>query len=236
MTLLTVKGLSVRYGPIIAVRHLDLDVDVGEIVCLVGPNGAGKSSTTLAIAGALLPSAGTILMDGKDIARQPAERLAMAGMSLVPEGRRIFGRMTVQDNLIAACLPGRRPSDDPEIFSLFPILRERMGQLAGLLSGGEQQQLAIARAMLRKPRLMIVDEPSLGLSPRFVDIVFGALRQLRDQGVSLLVVEQSARRALGLADRIYLMRSGEVVMAGRSESLAQDPEFEAAYFGKEVAR
>jgi branched-chain amino acid transport system ATP-binding protein len=236
MTLLTVKGLSVRYGPIIAVRHLDLDVDVGEIVCLVGPNGAGKSSTTLAIAGALLPSAGTILMDGKDIARQPAERLAMAGMSLVPEGRRIFGRMTVQDNLIAACLPGRRPSDDPEIFSLFPILRERMGQLAGLLSGGEQQQLAIARAMLRKPRLMIVDEPSLGLSPRFVDIVFGALRQLRDHGVSLLVVEQSARRALGLADRIYLMRSGEVVMAGRSESLAQDPEFEAAYFGKEVAR
>ena len=201
MNLLSVKGLSVRYGPIIAVRHLDLDVDVGEIVCLVGPNGAGKSSSTLAIAGALLPSAGTIHLDGKDIARQPAERLAMAGVSLVPEGRRIFGRMTVQDNLIAACLPGRRPFDDPEIFSLFPILRERMGQFAGLLSGGEQQQLAIARAMLRKPRLMIVDEPSLGLSPRFVDIVFGALRQLRNQGVSLLVVEQSARRALGLADR-----------------------------------
>ncbi len=236
MNLLSVKGLSVRYGPIIAVRHLDLDVDVGEIVCLVGPNGAGKSSSTLAIAGALLPSAGTIHLDGKDIARQPAERLAMAGVSLVPEGRRIFGRMTVQDNLIAACLPGRRPFDDPEIFSLFPILRERMGQFAGLLSGGEQQQLAIARAMLRKPRLMIVDEPSLGLSPRFVDIVFGALRQLRNQGVSLLVVEQSARRALGLADRIYLMRSGEVVMTGRSGSLAQDPEFEAAYFGKEAAR
>jgi branched-chain amino acid transport system ATP-binding protein len=142
--------------------------------------------------------------------------------------------MTVQDNLIAACLPGRRPADDPEIFSLFPILRERMGQLAGLLSGGEQQQLAIARAMLRKPRLMIVDEPSLGLSPRFVDIVFGALQQLRSQGVSLLVVEQSARRALGLADRIYLMRSGEVVMKGAASSLAQDPEFEAAYFGKEA--
>lgn len=236
MNLLSVKGLSVRYGPIIAVRHLDIEVDVGEIVCLVGPNGAGKSSSTLAIAGALLPSAGTIHLDGKDIARQPAERLANAGVSLVPEGRRIFGRMTVQDNLIAACLPGRKPSDDPEIFSLFPILRERMGQLAGLLSGGEQQQLAIARAMLRKPRLMIVDEPSLGLSPRFVEIVFGALRQLRNQGVSLLVVEQSARRALGLADRVYLMRSGEVVMTGRSEALAQDPQFEAAYFGKEAAR
>lgn len=235
MTLLSVERLSVRYGPIIAVRDLTLHVDAGEIVCLVGPNGAGKSSTTLAIAGALRPAAGRIELDGKDIAGQAAERLAAVGISLVPEGRRIFGRMTVQDNLIAACLPGRRPADDPGIFDLFPILRSRMGQLAGLLSGGEQQQLAIARAMLRKPRLMIVDEPSLGLSPRFVGIVFDALRHLRDQGVSLLIVEQSARRALGLADRIYLMRSGTVMMTGRSESLATDPSFEAAYFGKENA-
>ncbi len=236
MSLLAVKDLTVSYGAIVAVRDLNLEVNAGEIVCLVGPNGAGKSSTTLAIAGALRPSKGAILLDGIDIARHPAERLAAAGISLIPEGRRIFGRMTVHDNLIAACLPGRRPSDDPEIFSLFPILRDRMGQLAGLLSGGEQQQLAIARAMLRKPRLMIVDEPSLGLSPRFVDIVFGALRQLRSQGVSLLVVEQSARRALGLADRIYLMRSGAVVMAGRAQTLAHDPEFETAYFGKETAK
>lgn len=235
MTLLAVKNLSVSYGPILAVRDLDIEVNTGEIVCLVGPNGAGKSSTTLAIAGALRPAKGTIHLDGKDIALQPPERLAMAGISLVPEGRRIFGRMTVHDNLLAACLPGRKPVDDPEIFVLFPILRERMSQLAGLLSGGEQQQLAIARAMLRKPRLMIVDEPSLGLSPRFVDIVFGSLRQLRNRGVSLLVVEQSARRALGLADRIYLMRSGTVVMAGKAETLVNNPEFEAAYFGKEVA-
>lgn len=232
MTLLSVEGLSVLYGPIIAVRDLTLHVDAGEIVCLVGPNGAGKSSTTLAIAGALRPASGRILLDGKDIAGHAAEKLAGAGISLVPEGRRIFGRMTVQDNLVAACLPGRRPSDDPGIFDLFPILRSRLGQLAGLLSGGEQQQLAIARAMLRKPRLMIVDEPSLGLSPRFVSIVFDALRHLRDQGVSLLVVEQSARRAFGLADRIYLMRSGSVSMSGRSDALAADPNFEAAYFGK----
>ena len=233
MSVLEIRDLVVRYGPITAVRGVDLDVQKAEIVCLVGPNGAGKSSTTLAIAGAIRPIKGSILFEGADIAAQPAEKLALAGISLVPEGRRIFGRMTVRDNLVAACLPRRKPEDDPRIFSLFPILQERRGQLAGLLSGGEQQQLAIARAMLRKPRLMIVDEPSLGLSPRYVEVVFSALRELRKQGVSLLVVEQSARRAMTIADRIYLMRSGHVVMSGHTETLAHNPQFEASYFGSE---
>lgn len=234
MTLLAADRLEVRYGPIIAVRGLSLTLNAGEILCLVGPNGAGKSSTTLALSGAVRAAAGTVQLDGKDIIQTSAEDRSDLGVALVPEGRRIFQRMTVADNLLVACRPGLRPEDDDWLLDLFPILRSRMRQQAGLLSGGEQQQLAIARAMLRRPRVLIVDEPSLGLSPRFVQVVYDAMRVLRDRGVALLVVEQSARRAMSLADRVALMRSGRVVIEGRSTELAGNADFDKAYFGAET--
>lgn len=235
MTLLSATGLAVHFGPIVAVRGVSLSLAAGEILCLVGPNGAGKSSTTLALSGAVRPAAGSVLFDGADITQSSAEDRSDLGIALVPEGRRVFQRLSVADNLLVACRPGLRPQDDGWLFDLFPILRERLRQQAGLLSGGEQQQLAIARAMLRRPRVLIVDEPSLGLSPRFVQVVFDALRVLRDRGVALIVVEQSARRALTLADRIALMRSGRVVIEGRSTDLAGNPDFDRAYFGAEAA-
>lgn len=234
MTLLAADGLEVRYGPIIAVRGLSLTLNAGEILCLVGPNGAGKSSTTLALSGAVRAAAGTVQFDTKDITQTSAEDRSDLGVALVPEGRRIFQRMTVADNLLVACRPGLRPQDDDWLLDLFPILRSRLRQQAGLLSGGEQQQLAIARAMLRRPRVLIVDEPSLGLSPRFVQVVYDAMRVLRDRGVALLVVEQSARRAMALADRVALMRSGRVVIEGRPGELAGNPDFDKAYFGAET--
>ena len=238
--LLKVEGLEVAYHKVPALRGLGFAVAEREIVSFVGPNGAGKSTTAMSVAGIVRSTAGSVIFDGVDITRTPAEKIAQAGISLVPEGRRIFGRMTVRDNLLVGTRM-RRASHDVRtgldyVFSLFPILAERQDSAAGLLSGGEQQQLAIARALMTKPRLMIVDEPSLGLAPRFVDLVFETFAALRNQGLTLLIMEQSSRRALALADRVYLVRSGGVVKSGTVSELSSDPSFEAAYFGEVGAR
>jgi branched-chain amino acid transport system ATP-binding protein len=233
---LKVNALRVEYSKVPAVRDISLEIREGEIVGLVGPNGAGKSTTALAVAGILKPAGGSIEFAGEPIGGKSAEYIASRGMSLVPEGRRIFGRMTVQENLlVAAGLPRARANAKRSLeraFDLFPILSERRSRLAGMLSGGEQQQLAIARAMMTSPRLMIVDEPSLGLAPMFVDLVFSTFATLRGEGMTILVIEQSSKRALDLTDRIYLVRSGAVVMSGAVADLAADAGFEKAYFGE----
>ncbi len=234
--LLTVESLRVEYHKVPAVRDVTLSVGEGEIVSFVGPNGAGKSTTAMTIAGILRAKAGCIHFDGQDITNLPSEKIALAGLTLVPEGRRIFGRMSVRENLLVGTRMPRASKGIKEgldyVYSRFPILAERQNLAAGQLSGGEQQQLAIARAMMTKPRLMIVDEPSLGLAPQFVDLVFETFSALRKDGLTLLVIEQSSRRALAIADRLYLVRSGGIVMSGPVEALAKDPEFEAAYFGE----
>jgi branched-chain amino acid transport system ATP-binding protein len=237
--LLAVEGLEVRYGKVPAVRGLTFHVELGEIVCFVGPNGAGKSTTTLAIAGVIRPAAGDIRFDGRSIVGHSPEWIAKAGVSLVPEGRHVFPSLSVKENLgVAANL--RRWSGNgaallDRILGLFPILRERFFGPAGALSGGEQQQLVIARALLTEPRLLIVDEPSLGLAPLFVELVISTFAKLREEGQTLLIVEQSTRRALTLADRLYLIRSGRCVLDGHSQQLAADHTLEAAYFGSKVA-
>jgi branched-chain amino acid transport system ATP-binding protein len=227
--LLEVSNLRVDYHKVPAVRGLNLRIAEKEVVCMVGPNGAGKSTTTMTIAGVKRPTAGQILLDGVDISRATPEAVAAMGVSLVPEGRRIFGRMSVRENLLVGAPLARRGGQQGQsldrMYDLFPILGQRQNQAAGQLSGGEQQQLT-------SPRLLIVDEPSLGLAPQFVDLVFGTFTRLRDEGVTILVVEQSSKRALALADRLYLLRSGGVVMEGPVDELTENAAFEAAYFGE----
>lgn len=233
--LLQVENLCVEYHKVPAIRELSFHVDKGEIVCFVGPNGAGKSTTALTIAGILTPSSGSVRFDGRTITGMPAEDIARLGISLVPESRRIFGRMTVMDNLRvgAALLPKKTQVNRSveRVFGLFPDLKAFAGRPAGTLSGGQQQQLAVARAMVTAPRLMIVDEPSLGLAPQFVDLIFSTFATLRAEGVTLLVIEQSSRRALALANRVYLIRSGRLLLQGDAATLREDPSFEAEYFG-----
>ncbi|SEH89668.1 ABC transporter ATP-binding protein [Paracoccus alkenifer] len=234
--LLEVKNLRVDYHKVPAVRGLNIEIAQGEVVCMVGPNGAGKSTTAMTIAGVKRLTSGQILLDGVDISRTTPEAVAAMGVSLVPEGRRIFGRMSVRENLLIGAPLARKRGQQAQsldrMYELFPILEQRRDQPAGQMSGGEQQQLAIARAMMTGPRLLIVDEPSLGLAPQFVDLVFSTFVRLRQEGVTILVVEQSSRRALALADRLYLVRSGGVVMEGPVDELTSNAGFEAAYFGE----
>ena len=230
-----VIDLSVHYGPLHAVRGVSLQVAQKEIVCLVGPNGVGKSTTILALAGALPLSAGSIMLHGKTISGLPPEKVVRYGLSLVPEGRHIFSDLTVRENLI---LPSGIRKDkeafkrDLEyVYDLFPILDKRRNQSAGTLSGGEQQQLAIGRALLTSPRLLVIDEPALGLAPLIIDQVYKALLDLRRDGVTMLIVEQSTDRALEMADRLYFMQSGLIVLSGRSDDLKAKGGIEDTYFG-----
>ncbi len=235
--LLEVNGVEVRYGRVPAIRDISFHVGEGEIVCFIGPNGAGKSTTMLAVAGVLHPAKGSILFDSRPIAGRAIEAIVADGIGLVPEGRRIFGSLTVRENLaVASGLRGglsRSGETLARVLELFPILRERYHSHAGLLSGGEQQQLAIARALLTKPRLLVVDEPSLGLAPKYVDLVFETLGRVRAEGITLLIVEQSMRRALNLADRIYFLRSGRIVLEGNASELVLRSDLEHIYFGGE---
>jgi len=232
-------GVEIRYGAVPAIREITFRVDEGEIVCFVGPNGAGKSTTTLGVAGVLKPTKGTIRFRSRPIGGLDPEIIVSLGIALVPEGRRIFSRLTVRENLVVAS--GLRgglnnvASLHERVLALFPILRSRYGSHAGHLSGGEQQQLAIARALLTQPKLLIVDEPSLGLAPKYVDLVLQTLRELRSAGTTLLVVEQSMKRALDLADRVYLMRSGRIVLEGASSELAGRDDLESVYFGQKAS-
>lgn len=233
--MLIVEDLHVSYDRVTAVRGVSFRVAPGEIVCLVGPNGAGKSTTLLAITGVVLPAAGQIRYEGAGLIGRSMEDTARLGISLVPEGRHIFGTLTVEENLRIGAVSRRDrneiATDLERVFQQFPVLEERLKTSAGKLSGGEQQQLAIARALMARPKLLLVDEPALGLAPQIVDRVYDILIKLRSDGMSLLVVEQSTERAMTIADRIYVMRNGELKFNGEANPSVNRSSIEEAYFG-----
>jgi branched-chain amino acid transport system ATP-binding protein len=234
-SLLELDGVEVRYGAVTAVRDLSIDVGAGEIVGLIGPNGAGKSTTLHAIMGLVPTKNGSIKLHGAALAGKPPEAVARLGIALVPEGRRIFAQLTVDENLRLG-LAGRRSragadEDLEAVQELFPIVREFRGRQAGALSGGQQQQLAIARALVAKPDLLLLDEPSLGLAPKVVDVVFDALAEIRRLGVTVLLVEQRAQRTVAFADRTYLMSNGEIRLTLSPSDAGDTDRMVAAYFG-----
>jgi branched-chain amino acid transport system ATP-binding protein len=234
MSLLEVKGLEVRYGGIRAVKGIDLAVEEGELVCLIGANGAGKSSTLRAIAGLLPAGAGAVTYAGRDLAGTRAFERARAGLVLVPEGRGVFPQLTVDENLdMGAYARADREveADRERVFGLFPRLRERRGQTGGTLSGGEQQMLAIGRALMSRPKLLLLDEPSMGLAPIVVQLIFEVIQEINAGGVTCLLVEQNARAALALARRAYVMESGAITLSGPAAALANDPKVVEAYLG-----
>jgi branched-chain amino acid transport system ATP-binding protein len=236
--MLTISDLVVRYGRISALRGIDVEIAAGEVVAVIGPNGAGKSTLLNTISGTVRPTSGHIVMEGADLAGLPPEAIVGRGISLVPEGRRIFTKLSVAENLQlgwSTRRPGPEVQRDVErMFELFPILRTYRQTSAGKLSGGEQQMLAIARALLSRPKLLMLDEPSLGLAPIVIDSVFDTLQSLRELGVTVLLVEQNAARAVALADRTYVLRNGAVELAGRREEIEAHEGLEAVYLGFDV--
>jgi branched-chain amino acid transport system ATP-binding protein len=235
VALLAVSELVVRYGAVVAVRGVDLHVDEGEIVGIVGPNGAGKTSLLSTIGGIVTPASGNITFAGQSLGGLVLEDVVARGVALVPEGRHIFATLTVMENLLLGATVRRDAdgvqADIERFFTMFPILGARRRQPAGQLSGGEQQQLAIARALLSRPRLLMLDEPSLGLAPTVIDQVYTLLKTIRAQGVTILLVEQNAERLFALCDRVYVMSSGEFGLSGSAAAVKADPRFDAAYFG-----
>lgn len=233
--MLEIRDLVVRYGAAPALRGISLEVRAGEVVALIGPNGAGKSTTLASIAGLVRPAVGSIIFEGHSLGGRPPEAIVRRGISLVPEGRHIFQSLTVGENLWLGATHRRDrhqvEQDVQHLLDAFPILRASSRLPAGRLSGGEQQQLAIARGLLARPRLLLLDEPSLGLAPRVIDLLFDSLARLRDQGVTLLLVEQSAARAVAFADRTYVLRSGEIALSGRREDLLGRTDLVEAYLG-----
>ena len=233
--LLQVSGLQVAYGGIQAVKGVDFEVRAGELVCLIGSNGAGKTSTMKAITGTL-PCSGDIKYLGRSVRGQGAWDLVRQGLAMVPEGRGVFTRMSIAENLqMGAYIRDDKPgiaADIEKMYALFPRLKERRSQLAGTLSGGEQQMLAMGRALMSRPQLLLLDEPSMGLSPLMVDKIFEVVRDVSAQGVTVLLVEQNASRALALADRGYVMESGLITLSGEAKTLLHDPAVRAAYLGE----
>ena len=234
--LLELRNVEIRYGGIRAVKGIDLAVDEGEMVCLIGANGAGKTTTLKAIAGLLAPAAGTITYRGAAAAGVRAFELVRRGLVLVPEGRGVFGQLTVAENLaMGAFIRNDAPgiaADLERMLALFPRLKERFGQSAGTLSGGEQQMLAIARALMSRPTLLLLDEPSMGLAPLIVEKIFDTIADVARQGVTILLVEQNARLALQLCRRAYVMEGGTISMSGAARDLMDNPLVRAAYLGE----
>jgi branched-chain amino acid transport system ATP-binding protein len=236
MALSEVEGVSTSYGAIEALSGVSLRVEAGEIITLVGANGAGKTTTLMTIAGVLRPRSGSIRFDGKEIVGVPAHALIGRGLAHSPEGRRIFSRMTVLENLELGAF-GRDDRDGihkdiDNVFELFPILGERRGQAGGTLSGGEQQMLALGRAMMSRPKLLLLDEPSLGLAPLIVQKIFEVIRTLNAEGVTVLLVEQNARTALKLAHRGYVLETGRITLTDTGANLLANPEVQSAYLGE----
>ena len=232
--ILEIKDLNVSYGGIKAVKNISFEVPEGEVVTLIGANGAGKSSTLRSIVGLVKPSSGSILLNGEEISGKTPEQIVSKGITLVPEGRRVFADLTVLENLkIGAYMRKDNLEDDLNwCYDLFPRLKERHWQLAGTLSGGEQQMLAIARALMSKPDIIMMDEPSLGLAPIIVKGVFDIIREINRQGKTILLVEQNANMALHAADHGYVMETGRITLSGTGENLAADESVKAAYLGK----
>jgi len=235
-TMLSIRGLRVQYGGIQAVKGIDLEIRSGELVTLIGANGAGKTTTLKAVMGLLPPSGGEIHYQGSSLAGKPTFQMLRDGIAMVPEGRGVFARMSIVENLrmgayVRTDEAGIRDDID-RMFVTFPRLKERATQLAGTMSGGEQQMLAMARALMGKPRLLLLDEPSMGLSPLMVEKIFEVVREIRSQGMTILLVEQNARLALQLADRGYVMESGLITMTGNARQMLDDPKVRAAYLGE----
>jgi branched-chain amino acid transport system ATP-binding protein len=235
MAMLEVNNVHTYYGNIHALKGISLTVDEGEIVTLIGANGAGKSTTLNTICGVLHPAEGTIWLEGEEVQALPAHVVVGKGVAQSPEGRRVFGRLTVQENLEMGAFLRDDASgveqDMARVFKLFPRLEERRKQLGGTLSGGEQQMLAMGRALMAHPRLLLLDEPSMGLAPLLVEEIFRVIRQLNEEGTTILLVEQNALMALSVASRGYVMETGKIVLAGTAEELRKDPEVQKAYLG-----
>jgi branched-chain amino acid transport system ATP-binding protein len=235
--MLELADVHVRYGSIRALAGVSLRVEAGELVALIGSNGAGKSTTLRTISGLLRASQGTITLEGTDITHAPSDRIVALGIAHSPEGRRIFGSLTVAENLRLGAVSRARSSsaavaDDLEmVLQLFPLLRERLGQAGGTLSGGEQQMLAIARALMGRPRLLLLDEPSLGLAPLMVERIFETIAELKRQGRTILLVEQNVHQALDVADRAYVLETGRITLDGTADVLRHDPKVEQSYLG-----
>ena len=235
MAMLEVKDLQVYYGVICALKGISFEVNQGEIVSLIGANGAGKSTTLNTVAGLLKPREGSITLEGKSLLGIPAHKLVSRGMALCPEGRRIFQQMTVRENLEMGGYS--RPAEEidasmADVFNRFPRLKEREKQIAGTLSGGEQQMLAMGRALMSKPKLLMLDEPSMGLAPILVEQIFDIIKELHEAGTTILLVEQNARMALSVAHRAYVLETGSISMTGDAHELAEDDRVRKAYLGE----
>ncbi|MBV8030670.1 MAG: ABC transporter ATP-binding protein [Betaproteobacteria bacterium] len=231
--LLEARGLEVRYGGIRAVKGIDLEVEDGELVCLIGANGAGKTSTVKALCRLVPSSQQALSYAGEDISTLPIHELPKRGLVMVPEGRGIFPQLTVEENLLMGAYPRGRGNLEAQ-YDSFPRLHERRRQVAGTLSGGEQQMLALARALMAEPRLLILDEPSMGLAPMMVEKIFEMVAEVARRGVTIFLIEQNARLALKVASRGYVMESGTIALSGAAEALLADPRVRAAYLGEEA--
>ena len=233
-TLLRLAGVDTYYGPIHILQGLSMEVRAGELVCLLGGNASGKSTTLKTVLGLVKPRAGTVTFDGEDVTERPTNYRIAHGMAIVPENRRLFGPMTVLENLQmgAYLTKGGTKEDYDRVYSLFPLLYERRAQLAGTLSGGEQQMVAMARALMTRPKLMLMDEPSMGLAPILVEQSFKIIKEVHEAGVAVLVVEQNANVSLSIADRGYVLSTGRLVLEGKASDLLQDENLRKAYLGR----
>lgn len=236
MALLEIENLEVNYGMIKALKGVSFEVNKGEIIALIGANGAGKTTTLHAISGILPSASGKIIYNGQNITKTPAHKIVKLGISQVPEGRRVFSQLSVFENLLMGAYTRRDKSeinkDLEKIYERFPRLEERKNQIAGTLSGGEQQMLAMGRALMSKPEIILLDEPSMGLSPIFVSEIFDIIKALNEGGTTVLLVEQNAKKALSIADRAYVLETGNVVLSGKAESIMNDDTVKKAYLGE----
>jgi branched-chain amino acid transport system ATP-binding protein len=236
VSLLALEGLHVAYGGIRAIKGIDLTVEPGELVCLIGANGAGKTTTLKAITGLVHPAAGRVMYDGADVVGRKVHEIARGGLVMVPEGRGVFAQLSIVENLAMGAFARNDraavASDEERVFALFPRLKERRAQTAGTLSGGEQQMLAIGRALMSRPRLLLLDEPSMGLAPLMVEKIFEVIRAIASEGVTMLLVEQNARLALEASHRGYVLEGGTVALAGEAGTLLHDPRVREAYLGE----
>ena len=236
MAMLEVKDLEVYYGMIQAIKGISFEVNEGEVIALIGANGAGKTTTLHAVTGLTPVKSGHIFFEGKDITKVPAHKIVSMGMAHVPEGRRVFADMSVYENLLLGAYTRKDKAEIAEslagVYKRFPRLEERKGQRAGTLSGGEQQMLAMGRALMSKPRIILMDEPSMGLSPIFVNEIFDIIREVSESGTTVLLVEQNAKKALSIADRAYVLETGSITMDGKAEDLLNDEAVQKAYLGE----
>ena len=236
MAMLEVRDLQVYYGMIHAIKGISFDVNQGEVIALIGANGAGKPTTLHTITGLLAPKSGSVLFEGKDITKVPAHKIVSMGMAHVPEGRRVFAELSVYENLKMGAYTRKDKKEIEEslanVYKRFPRLEERKNQMAGTLSGGEQQMLAMGRALMSKPKIILMDEPSMGLSPIFVNEIFDIIRAVSESGTTVLLVEQNAKKALSISDRAYVLETGTITMSGKAKDLLEDEAVKKAYLGE----